>query len=496
MNPISKYIGKEVRRIVFALCKKDKTYHNLFTIIEALNDDMQDINAFEPNCGKCYCDRIKGVDGQSEKIYMAVEKVVLLESMIANPWEGITVGSDKLYPSSDGFDSPTKDALIIPMHSDDKNELKSILPHRKQAAYVQYYVPKDECSLVEHVLGDKKLLNQLQELSLRNLGYDLSIHKKFLGGYILLCYNDIYHSIDLTEDWEKPGIYCRVNYRHDHHDKLKFLIRMYAKDGNVIGEKLYPNEGKFLERFDTGHSFHSIAVDVFDEKNTLIDYYPKMCFVHTISVETSIKSKDVVIKDDKGREKVIEKFVTEKPFYIGEKPQNNTLFNSSSTYTYKQFEDSLDFVFFDGEKDSKEKARACVRRILDNARKRCYICDIYFHDGTLVDFVVGIKNQTLDVRILSSKENLKTDRRDSLRKTIKELNDNHIANITCRLLRGNSILHDRLIIADDSVWMLGCSLNEYGERATTLIRVPHAYCNKLIAKVEEWWNDNAQTEEV
>ena len=75
---------------------------------------------------------------------------------------------------------------------------------------------------------------------------------------------------------------------------------------------------------------------------------------------------------------------------------------------------------------------------------------------------------------------------------ITEMNDKGIANLECRLLIGRKAeLHDRFIVADDNVWMLGCSLNEFGNRATTLIRVPKDYKKKLIDRAEEWWKDDS-----
>lgn len=496
MKPITKYIGKEVRRIVFALRKTDNTYHNLFTVIEAMNDEMTDKDMFAPNVCKCYLDRIKNADGSEEKIYVAVEKVILAEAMVREPWDGIVVDKNNLIPSAERYDTPINDCLVIPLHSADESELKDILPKRMMAAYVKYFLPKGHCALVEHVLSERKLKEQLQVLSKRNLGFDLSLHKKYLGGYILVCYNDIYHNIDLTEDSEAPGIYCRVNYRYGHHDKLTFHIRLFAKDGNVINDITYKNEGKFLSRFDTGTSFHSVAIDVYDENMFLIDYYPRTSFIHSIAISTNIKSKDVVVKDKAGNERSYEKFVTDGTTYIGERPHIHSLWGTSAEYSYKRFEDSLDFVFFDGEEGSRQKAKDCVMRILNSVREKCYICDIFFHDETLTEFVLGMKNESAAIRILSSKEKLDSSKKQRLIDNIKEMRDKHIANVACRLLRGTAVLHDRLIIADENVWMLGCSLNEFGVRATTLIRVPQEYSPKLIEKVEQWWNNNEISEDL
>lgn len=496
MNPITKYVGNEVRRIVFALRKEDNTYYNLFTVIEALNDEMTDKDAFAPNVGQCYLDRIQNADGSEEKIYVAVEKVILAEAMVKEPWNNIVVGKNKLYPSADSYDNPTNDCSVIPLHSADESELKEILPKRMMSAYVKYFQTKGHCALVEHVLSDRKLKEQLLVLSKRNLGFDLSLHKKYLGGYILVCYNDIYHNIDFTEDSEVPGIYCRVNYRYGHHDNLTFYIKLFAKDGSTISTIMCKNEGKFLSRFDTGTSFHSVAIDVYDKDMFLIDYYPRSSFIHSIAITTNVKSKDVVVKDKAENGRSFEKYVSDGTTYIGERPSIFSLWGTSAEYSYKKFEDSLDFVFFDGEEGCRQKAKDCVMRILNSVREKCYICDIFFNDETLAEFVVGMKNESAEVRILSSKEKLDPTRKQMLKERIKEMREKNIANVACRLLRGTAVLHDRLIIADENVWMLGCSLNEFGVRATTLIRVPQEYSPKLIERVERWWNDNEISEDL
>lgn len=101
MNIIAKYIGKEVRRIELAVRKKNGKYYNLFTMIERLNPEMQDRQCFLPNLDSMYCDRVKNADGDSDKVYLAVENVILTEEMLYEPWNSIRVGKDDLYSDSD-----------------------------------------------------------------------------------------------------------------------------------------------------------------------------------------------------------------------------------------------------------------------------------------------------------------------------------------------------------------------------------------------------------
>ena len=144
----------------------------------------------------------------------------------------------------------------------------------------------------------------------------------------------------------------------------------------------------------------------------------------------------------------------------------------------RKFEEALDFVFYDGDHDNTEtnirKSNDDILRILNGASTRLYICDVFFDKKSLLRFVLPMGSRTIPVKILSGKKELKKDgRREELASAIKAMNKNGIANVECRLLIGDKAeLHDRFIVADENVWMLGCSLNEFGSRATTLIRVP------------------------
>lgn len=106
-----------------------------------------------------------------------------------------------------------------------------------------------------------------------------------------------------------------------------------------------------------------------------------------------------------------------------------------------------------------------------------------------------MKSLSIEVRIISSKADLTAGRKTELKALIDEYNGKLGAKVSCRLLRGKaSILHDRFIVADENVWMLGCSLNMFAQKATTLIRVPRDYRKKIVTMAEEWWNSEDYSE--
>ena len=68
--------------------------------------------------------------------------------------------------------------------------------------------------------------------------------------------------------------------------------------------------------------------------------------------------------------------------------------------------------------------------------------------------------------------------------------------VKCRVMRGQSDLHDRFLVVDNNVWILGTSLNNFGERATTIAMVPEESRAKIISKVDSWWFDDTITEDL
>ena len=93
-------------------------------------------------------------------------------------------------------------SVIVPLHdeSDRRNELVDMLPKRQCAAYINYCIlaklPQD--GVIASVLSNKKLFEKIEELSTRLLGFDLSLHSKYMGAFVFATYNPIYRSLEFT----------------------------------------------------------------------------------------------------------------------------------------------------------------------------------------------------------------------------------------------------------------------------------------------------------
>lgn len=507
MYSIDNYIGQTVRRCIFMLKKKDGLYYHLFSVIEHLTEDMQDYDAFPPNMNGVFIDFVKKANGSKEKVFFAVDYVSLSKEMVYSPWDNIYVGKDKINSDCNDYKWRTGNPCtsnVVPLH-DDKDELCALLPKRHYSAFVNYCKPGERGEAVELVLNSDLLRKQLRDLSVRNLGYDLTKNPNFWGTYVFATYNPIYDTLSFREDSDALGLYCRVNYREGRHDKISLVIRGLDNNNNTLFDKLMcTEEGIFLYHISFDKPFHHLDITVYDAAKKVIDYYPYVVFIHSIQVSMQVKSKEMVITDEEGNTlKTVEKYVEEKPLVVGSESQIDSLWDTSDEFAYEKLEKALDFVFFEGGKESsvqatnRDKAKDCIMRILNSAHRVCYLCDVYFDASAFRDFIWEMKCLSVEVRIISSKADLNADKKSELKALIEEYNGKVGGKVFCRLLRGEeTILHDRFIVADDNVWMLGCSLNTFGRKATTLIRVPKAYRKKLIDTAEKWWNDSNYSEEL
>ena len=495
---IDNYIGKEVKRTSFLLKKANREYHFLFGVIERLEDDAAE-NVLGQKQSKTYCD--EKADGKKDKIFVETDFVTLDQTTAQEPWKCYVVDGKNIKVEGKGYQWKDKgENKTIPSNRDEKTELMVMVPDCRCSAFVKYCKPQEPSDAVKTVLDSDSLREQLKSLSERVLGYDLNIHKSFLGGFMLVCYNPIFKDIDFIEDAQEAGVYIRVNYRGEQRPPLHICIRGLSREGDVMGVKDCWLQGEFLNHLPFRTRYPLLEIMVLDKDGDVLDNFKNLTFIHSIQLGMRVKSKDVALLDENGNVvRKVEKFSNERPLTIGSKINKDSVWDSSQEFEYEKLERSLDFVFFDGEKEktgqNRQKARECVERILNQTQNVCYICDSYFNVKTLCQFVTPIKVAAVEVRVISSKERLCADDKEKLKQKAEEMRLKDISNVHCRLLKGDkSALHDRFIVADDKVWMLGCSLNEFGERATTLIRVPSRYSKKLIEWAENYWNNDDLTE--
>jgi phosphatidylserine/phosphatidylglycerophosphate/cardiolipin synthase-like enzyme len=249
-----------------------------------------------------------------------------------------------------------------------------------------------------------------------------------------------------------------------------------------------------------------MSVKVLDPENRRLYYNDELVFIRSIQTRMNVKSKDVnIVTPNNGNRssEVVEKFSSEK-FSIGkERDVAAELGETTTQNAYRILEDALEFILIDGDKSKKNenihKAKEVVKKIISRATTRCIICDPYFNLNDLTEFVFTMPQLDVDVRVMSSKayigKNAEEAKYNSLQinNEITNFNNRVGTKIGFRLLTGSSPLHDRFIIVDDDVWMLGSSFNEFGNRTTTISKVPKESCRQIYGMAESWWTSDEYT---
>lgn len=137
------------------------------------------------------------------------------------------------------------------------------------------------------------------------------------------------------------------------------------------------------------------------------------------------------------------------------------------------------FQWFD--KDSVVGTQA-IRDIIQSASKSVDLLDPYFGRGDLLEFALSTTRHGLPFRVLTSHDfctsgvdpDLRIERGYALAKTLDSVRaQDPRLNIEIKVMPGQkSPVHDRFLIVDRTVWVLGASLNEFGSRGSLLMKLP------------------------
>jgi len=406
----------------------------------------------------------------------------------------------------------------ILINSNDEKTLGRILPKRNTCLRVWSKLNTDKEWLKAH---DKKLLEKLTKISRDHLGYDLSAIPEHIGNTYLCASNP------LLRKWNASLL-----------DKEKdLLISFHERIGkSIIGGKIVIEEERSKnigftitkiitnkeERITLPYFPDALNERIYDASGQLLEHSYGMWS----NIQFNMNIQESVLNLNVQTENGIEVYSVPKTSMVSSTTVGKFDFSTSrylrnalNNRRFEELESSKEFIFFPKHETSKSKAQSTVRELLNKAHKRCMILDPYFGPSDLV-FALTIKNISIPVRIISSAMVLRMEvetivpvKRNKFQKfcrcvaelfrepqkgktNAEQLNENikqfqsqyPLQKIQCKVLKGRkSPLHDRYIVIDDDVYLLGSSLNEFGARVTTIIKVPTPI--KMIEQAEEWWAD-------
>jgi hypothetical protein len=133
-------------------------------------------------------------------------------------------------------------------------------------------------------------------------------------------------------------------------------------------------------------------------------------------------------------------------------------------------------------REQQEEAQHLLRRILNEASREVLLVDPYLAANELAGFSPAVGRNDIPIRILTSAEILRNsagvsshlEKGDELLEVAQQLKAHNAMNpIEVRVMPGaRPAVHDRFLVIDDRIWLLGSSLNEFGARGTMLLALP------------------------
>ncbi|MEM6844624.1 MAG: VPA1262 family N-terminal domain-containing protein [Bacteroidota bacterium] len=412
---------------------------------------------------------------------------------------------------------PYDNPLLISLSSE--KTLGRILPKRNSAMRVWSKLNTDKSWLEDF---NQKFFEKLSSISRAYLGYDLATIPEHIGNVYLCACNPILRGWNSSLLDEKEDLLVSFHERHGKSIigcKLVIEEERAERDGFTLSHTITSNR----ERMTLPYFPNALHKKLYDQNGYLVEH--QIGVLINIQLDMNIQENvlNLKVKTKNGEEVFsVPKTTQASTTTIGNFDHTNAhyLKNALDARKFEELERNKEFIFFQNEADSKKRAQAVVRELLNKSKTRCMILDPYFGAGDLV-YAITIQNISIPVQIISSVDYLersiksghpkelgslkklwlylkRTWEKPSKGKTYAHQLQEGIQKfkkeysqqtIECRVLKGNpSPLHDRYIVVDEEVYLLGSSLNEFGARATTIIKVPTP--RRLIDQADAWWADN------
>lgn len=506
MPPLTKCIGKYARRYTLSLYStQTQKYILLYALVDVLEPDMQDYPADPAQAvsAKPIVERSKNSQGTNEyNVYLSIDVVQLTKEFIEKPYDNFVVGGTAFETFSTEFvPKPLSNECALFVNPDETGaaSLRAILPHRRCVPFINCLIANDR--VAEHIiLSNDYLQQQLSVLSQEHLGFDMLRFKEHIGNIYFVSYHSVVRGIEVSASYKPSGIVVEIAYRKRQSGTLNINIVNRYKDQIYIETQKLETDGTQRLCFVPLKEVPGIIdIDITDEDRHLIYSARGMHFIRSINSNVSVKEFDLAVDDKStGKPIMVPKYSSAGVQVIGDKNPTDTYFSATSDeQAYRVLEEQLMFAFFDGSKDPEKKAdnmsraKYMLQKILNTAKSTCYICDPYFCTQNFEDYVVPIKNGDVKVCILTSNLVDKTEQ-NKLKDAVASYNKMPMkGKVSVRVLKGEkSSLHDRYIATEDRIWLMGCSFNNFGERATTITKVPETVRRHIMTTIDRWWTDS------
>lgn len=153
----------------------------------------------------------------------------------------------------------------------------------------------------------------------------------------------------------------------------------------------------------------------------------------------------------------------------------------------------------------QEDAVDVLRGLIHEATREVLLVDPYFGGTELQRFMLAVGREDIPVRILTSAQlrELKnagpeggpsSSPEEVLFNVLQQVRSHQRMNpFEIKVMKGNPpAVHDRFLLVDDRIWLLGSSLNNFGQRGTMMVSLPDP--DPIREQLTKAWNDSVDFE--
>lgn len=496
---------KAIRTSLLAQDKLTKNWYHLFSVIELQTSDEYSYNI--PN-GKWEkgCVRTNQSKLEEYSFYLSIDEITSVDDALKafnKPFENFVIDGQKIsFVNTSFVKEPSGNyPLVFASNFYTDKGVASILPKRKAGLLVWCQIDNERQTDNKFISStvSKEMLS-MQGLTMDWLGFDILQKKEHVGNIYLSAPNPYFREVEMSLSINPTGVFYKILKRKKNFEPLKF--RIIDKHGDAIALDKTFEIRKQADLIELPHEPHLFELRIYNQDDDLIAIHEPATFLRAIQLGISMKQADfhVKVETEKGnKEFTVEKFSKENPSVVGKIKDFNPEYyfkNADKERQHIELAERKEFIFYSGAKDEaeksklKENAKSIIREIISNANDTCYLCDPYFSSMDIVEFAFQIKNSGVKINILNSKETVSKEEAKKIATVINEYNSKPFGKIEVRILRGNSILHDRFIVTDKNVWFIGSSFNEFGNRATCIARIPDSTGKLIIKEIEKWYGSD------
>lgn len=487
--------------------RKAGAWRNFLTIIELIPAEQEP----SPIIGQTstgYCDRLKIDDDYT--VYIARRIVCPVSeaiSMFKEPEKGILLQHNtKLNCNVTLLDKahleaePSSDYPLV-INASVENTIGTILPKRQTAFRVWTKIDRQKEWLDAFTAKQReKLFAKAGLLTKKYLGFDISILHEHAGNIYLCGCNPYLRRFDNSLLDLNRELLVSFQERAGRSIIGKKLVLEDMREGNTCFS-LELTVSQLRQRIWLPHFPDMLYAKLYDSRGHLIENHAGRWINFSFQMKMQTAQLNLTVKEGAHKKKLkIPKYSSERPVKVGHYDHSLTSYlkGKQSLRQRAELEKNGQFIFFPGSSADKEKARNAVAELLNKASKVCMLLDPYFGAPDLY-YAYLIQNTSVPIQILSSAAFLKSKSESPSGRKMKQafLLRRSLAkykralphqSIEVKVLPGGkSPLHDRYIVIDENVYLLGSSFNEFGSRATTLIKVPDPL--PMVTQAGNWWTD-------